>query len=85
MASNTPPFSYQWQFAGNNLPGATNSSLIVSNLQNGINTGAYKVTVTNIAGSIDSATATLAIARAAGEQLRFLRRCGWSDRLLAAR
>ena len=61
VVSNTPPYWYQWQHAGTNLPGATSSSLAISNLQDGINTGTYRVTVMNIVGSTNSANATVTI------------------------
>lgn len=54
----TPPFSYQWQFNGTNIPGATNFTLIVTNVQ-AANLGNYGVVVTNIAGSIISSNAPL--------------------------
>jgi hypothetical protein len=40
------PTSYQWSFAGTNLPGATNTELIISNLTMA-NAGTYAVQVSN--------------------------------------
>ena len=54
----TPPFNYQWQFNSTNIPGATNFTLIVTNVQ-ATNLGNYCVVVTNIAGSIISSNAPL--------------------------
>ena len=39
-ASGAPPLSYQWRFNGNDLPGATNQSLLLSNVQD-TNAGLY--------------------------------------------
>ena len=50
LAVGQPPLSFRWQFNGSTLPGATNSSLAVSNVQSP-NSGAYTVTVTNSFGS----------------------------------
>lgn len=47
----TTPVSYQWTFAGTNLPGATNASLLIGNLQTN-NAGAYGVVVSNPYGSV---------------------------------
>ena len=54
----TAPFSYQWQFNGSDLAGATNSACVV----NGVATsdvGAYSVTVSNHLGSCVSSNAEL--------------------------
>jgi hypothetical protein len=59
-ASGTAPFSYQWNFSGTNLSGATNASLTLTNVQ-ATDAGSYTVVVTNIAGSITSAVATLTV------------------------
>jgi len=59
-ASGLPPLTYQWQFNGGNLPGATNSALVLTNLQSS-NGGAYEVVVGNPYGSTISASAALAV------------------------
>jgi uncharacterized protein YjbI with pentapeptide repeats len=59
-ASGTAPLSYQWNFNGAALSGATSSELTLSNVQTRI-AGNYSVVVTNIAGSITSAAATLIV------------------------
>ena len=60
VATGTAPLNYQWQFGGNNIAGATTSALSVNNVQLS-NAGDYAVVVTNVAGSITSATATLTV------------------------
>jgi hypothetical protein len=51
-----PPFTYQWQFNGADLPGMTNASLSLGNVQPG-QAGAYSVIVTSPFGSITSSPA----------------------------
>jgi len=55
-----PAPAFQWQFNGNNIPGATSPSLILNNLTYS-NAGTYSVTLTNIAGSVTSSNATLTV------------------------
>ena len=59
-ASGTSPFSYQWSFNGTNLIGATSSTLTLNSVQTN-NVGTYSVTVTNVAGSVTSSSATLTV------------------------
>lgn len=59
-ATGTTPFTYQWKHAGTNLPGATGTALSISGVD-ATKTGSYLVTVGNVAGNVDSATATLSI------------------------
>ena len=54
------PLTYQWRRNGTNLAGATGSSFTVTNAQL-TNSGNYSVMVTNAAGSIASAAATLTV------------------------
>jgi len=60
VAAGTPPLLYQWSFKSNNIPGATNASLTLSNVQPA-QTGAYAVSVTNVGGNTKSTNATLTI------------------------
>lgn len=53
-----PPFSYQWFEGTNKISGATNSLLILNNIQPQ-QSGAYSVQVSNSAGSTNSQTAFL--------------------------
>ncbi len=57
-ASGTPPFFYQWQFQGMNIPNATNSTLVISNFQ-AVNQGDYSVVTWNSSGTNVSAQAAL--------------------------
>ena len=52
--------SYQWKFNSTAVSGATNASLNLTNVQT-TNAGSYTVVVTNSAGSITSAVATLTV------------------------
>lgn len=63
------PLSYQWLFGGSVIPGATNSVLVLTNIQSA-NAGLYEAVITNISGSVtsqvqlavyDSATPTLQV------------------------
>src|SRR5206468_523256 len=60
-ATGTAPLSYQWQFYGTNLPGATGTSYTIPSVQ-APKAGPYSVFITNIVGSILSQPATLIIA-----------------------
>jgi len=53
------PLSYQWQFGGINIDGATNAMLFINNAQPS-NSGIYSVKVTNIFGSV-ATSATLLV------------------------
>lgn len=59
------PLSYQWQFIGTNLPGATNEDLIITNAQ-AANAGPYQAIVTNYLGSATSLIARLSIPNGGG-------------------
>jgi len=59
-ASGAPAPGYQWQWLGADLPGATNRVLTLPNVTVA-NAGVYAVRVTNVAGSITSAPATLTV------------------------
>jgi multisubunit Na+/H+ antiporter MnhB subunit/Na+-transporting NADH:ubiquinone oxidoreductase subunit NqrE len=56
----TGPLFYQWLFNGTNIAGQTNSTMFIINVQ-GANAGNYSVVVSNLIGSVISATATLTV------------------------
>lgn len=60
VGSGASPLSFQWLFNGTNLPGATNSSLLISNAQTN-QAGNYALVVTNYAGSITSSAVSLTV------------------------
>ena len=59
-AIGTPSPSYQWQFNNVNLPGATNATLTISDVQTN-QAGGYSVIVSNSAGSIGVPAVTLTV------------------------
>lgn len=56
--SGDPPFTYQWRFNGTNVPGATNSSFLISPAGFG-SSGVYSVAAGNMLGSVESTPANL--------------------------
>ena len=60
VATGTSPLSYQWQFNGAPIPGATSSNLVLNSVQ-ATNSGNYTVSVSNIAGSVTSAPPAILI------------------------
>ena len=60
VATGTPPLSYQWQFNGSNVAGATATLLTLTNVTLA-QAGTYVVVVTNPAGSTNSQPATLTV------------------------
>ena len=59
-AIGTTPFSYQWNFDGTNISDATNTALVLTNVQL-TQAGNYAVTVTNVYGSVTSSNALLTV------------------------
>ncbi len=59
-ANGSPPLSYQWNFNGTNLVGATNALLTLTDVQPG-QAGNYAVLVTNDFGSVTSLLAMLTV------------------------
>ncbi|MEY2408938.1 MAG: hypothetical protein QOF48_1608 [Verrucomicrobiota bacterium] len=59
-ATGSRPFFYQWFLDDVEIPGATNATLSLTNLALA-DAGAYRVTITNALGSIDSEVATLTL------------------------
>jgi hypothetical protein len=61
IASGTAPFTYQWQFNNTNIVGANQATFTIPQVQNS-DAGKYTVVVSNGAGQVISAAATLTIA-----------------------
>jgi alpha-tubulin suppressor-like RCC1 family protein len=59
-ADGTAPYSYQWQFEGTNIPGATNQILRFTPTSLG-QSGRYSVVVSNPLGSVTSSNALLTL------------------------
>jgi hypothetical protein len=59
-ATGSAPLSYQWMFGSTAIPGATNSTLMLTNVQMS-QAGIYSVTVTNGYGTVTSSNATLVV------------------------
>ncbi len=59
-AVGTVPISYQWRFNGVDLPGQTNPSLVLSNVQE-ISQGEYRFVASNAGGSVTSSVAVLTV------------------------
>lgn len=60
VVSGTAPLRYQWNFNQQPLPGATNSTLVLTELTTNA-AGSYSLTVTNAAGATNSLAATLTV------------------------
>ena len=60
VATGAPPLTYQWQFDGVSLPGATNATLQLNAVTTS-QAGSYQAIVTNPGGSTNSAVATLIV------------------------
>ncbi|MDB6108712.1 MAG: hypothetical protein JWR69_462 [Pedosphaera sp.] len=56
----TPPLSYQWQFNGTPIDGATASTLTLTNVHS-LNAGSYTVVITNPSGTITTSGAVLTV------------------------
>jgi hypothetical protein len=56
--SGTAPLSYQWDFNGGKIAGATTNTLVLTNLQPA-NSGSYTLVVTNAAGAVTSSIVAL--------------------------
>ncbi len=61
----TPPFTYQWFFGEDEIPGAINSQLVISNAVPA-NEGGYSVVISNPSGTATSRTATLTVRSSVG-------------------
>jgi hypothetical protein len=60
IATGTAPLVYQWAFDGTNLAGATDDTLLLTNVQPA-QAGSYAVVITNGAGTITSTVANLIV------------------------
>jgi hypothetical protein len=60
VASGPPPLTYQWQFQSNAIAGATNSELLLTNVQLS-DSGDYTVVVSSQSFSVTSEAATLTV------------------------
>lgn len=60
LAGGAGPFTYQWRFGTNELPGETNATLTLSNLTPAL-AGTYAVVVTGPLGSFSGGSAALAV------------------------
>jgi hypothetical protein len=67
-AGGTSPLAYQWQLDGNDVAGATNSSLTLSNLTPR-QAGSYRVVVTNLLGAVTSSVVTVTVPAALANAL----------------
>ncbi len=63
VAAGSAPLRYQWRFFGTNLPGATNATLVRSNVTAAF-AGNYFLVVTNSLGAATSSVATLTVPNA---------------------
>src|SRR6478672_13758040 len=61
VAPSFTPLKYRWQKSLVDMVGATNATLVITNVTSG-DAGTYSVAVANAAGAIQSAPATLAVA-----------------------
>ncbi len=59
-AAGSEPLAYQWQFTGTNLPGATATSLTITNVQF-VDAGNYRAVVSNAYGATPSSNAMLTV------------------------
>jgi hypothetical protein len=70
-ASGSAPLSYQWDFNGSPISGATAAAYTISSAQSS-NAGSYTCTVTNSAGSVTSSPATLTVGAAPSSTSRLI-------------
>ncbi|HZL42191.1 MAG TPA: hypothetical protein VFD66_02790, partial [Verrucomicrobiae bacterium] len=58
IARGSAPLAYQWQFDGADIPGATNSTLLLSCVQSN-NLGTFRVVISNACSTVVSSNATI--------------------------
>jgi uncharacterized repeat protein (TIGR03803 family) len=73
LTGSAPYFRYQWQFNGTNILNATNASYAISSVVTN-NAGNYSVIVTNLAGSVTSSNAVLAVILSPTSQTNYANR-----------
>jgi regulation of enolase protein 1 (concanavalin A-like superfamily) len=61
LVTNPAPVSYQWQLSGTNLPGASSSTLLLSNLNLSWSGQAFSCVVSNLSGSVTSTPSLLTV------------------------
>jgi len=61
LATNPAPVSYQWRMSGTNLPGASSSVLVLSNLNLSWSGQSFVCVVSNAAGSVTSTPSILTV------------------------
>jgi hypothetical protein len=81
VADSPIALSYQWQFNGAIIAGATAPTLALNNVTFG-QAGSYTVIVTNSSGSVTSAPALLTVTQL--PNLTPYKPAGWSDKIVAA-
>jgi len=79
VAEGTAPFAYQWRHNGAILPGATNASLVLTNVQTP-QEGVYQVRVTNLVSKVTTPEVQLcvlgpAIPRPPARRTAFIKSC----------
>ena len=74
-ATGLPAASYQWRLNGTNILGATDASYTLAFVA-ATNSGNYSVVATNLAGSITSTNALLALATPAAAKFSFIANAG---------
>jgi hypothetical protein len=75
-AKGTEPLAFQWQLNGVDIPGATATTLLVTNIQS-TNAGGYSAVITNTAGSVTSSIVSATITAPPG--FLWVRRGGGSS------
>ena len=60
-ANGSQPLSYQWLVNSTNIPTATNTTLVLTNVQLGLSGNLYSVVITNLEGSTNSSNALLTV------------------------
>ncbi len=66
VTSGTPPLSYQWQKGTSNITGALSPTYTISSTTT-MDTGSYRCVVSNSAGSVPSAAASLSVSAGANQ------------------